>query len=684
MRNFDDPTTTTQNGESAGGSTSAVENTVPFTNLRTRARGARHVSRARTLEAGDLEPAIQRSVRHLLAVRAEDGHWCDELEGCTILESEYMLLLLSLGRWEEPRVRKMGEHIRRDQQPHGGWAIYPGGPTDVSTSVKAYFVLRLLGDPSDAPHMVQARAAILEEGGLDAVNSFTKLYLAIFGQYDWDRVPAIPPELILMPRWFPLNIYEMSSWSRVMVVPLSVIWAHRPVHRVPVSIRELEGRMDGSSHGLASSELPLKARAWRRFFLAIDRGLGLAERGPKKPLRARAIAEAERWILERMEDSDGIGAIFPPIINSIFALSCLGYGREHPAIQRQLEAMERLEIEEAETMRVQPCKGPVWDTALAVHALLEAEAPDHPEILASLRWLLDREIRQAGDWQVKARFADPGSWCFQYDNIFNPDCDDTAQVLQNLARARFRDPREEERSRAAQERAIGWLLAMQNDDGGWGAFDKNCDLEPFLHVPFADHNAMLDPSTEDVTGRTLSALITAGVEPSHPAIRRGVHFLRERQGSDGTWYGRWGANYIYGTYLALTGLAKAGEDLGERRYQRAGEWLRRHQNEDGGWGESYASYDEPAVKGRGESTACQTAWALLALAALGDRGSEAVRRGLGFLLQGQDERGTWTDEAWTGTGFPRVFYLRYALYDDHFPLAALATFGKLLRDPEGP
>jgi squalene-hopene/tetraprenyl-beta-curcumene cyclase len=615
--------------------------------------------------------AIAAARRSLLAVQRPDGHWCGELEGDTILESEYLLVLCFFGRLGSPRARKAGRYLKERQLPAGGWAIYPGGPPEVSASIKAYFALKLLGEDPRAPHMERARRVILELGGIEASNSFTKIYLAIFGQYEWSRCPAVPPEMVLAPRWFPFNPYEMSAWSRTIVVPLSIIWARRPHHPVPpaAGIGELRAAAPPSP---AQQRGPLP---WIVFFSLVDASLKLADGLRLRPLRQRALAQAEAWTLERAGEEDGLGAIFPPIVNALIALSSLGHGADHPAIERQLAALERLVIEEEETARVQPCFSPVWDTALATTALAASGLADETELREAARWLLAREVRQRGDWQLKLPGVEPSGWFFQYANAFYPDCDDTSQVLIALSAVRFADAGEERRRREACARGLAWLLGMQNDDGGWGAFDRGCDREALTLVPFADHNAMIDPSTVDVTGRTLEALAGFGLGAGHAAVDRAVAYVLAEQEADGAWYGRWGCNYLYGTWLALRGLRAAlGAGIaGEPWCRRAVAWLTAHQNPDGGWGETPLSYEQPEARGRGPSTAAQTAWALMALAAAGELDHPAVARGRDYLLATQREDGTWQDEPWTGTGFPRVFYLRYHLYATYFPLLALAT-----------
>lgn len=625
-----------------------------------------------------VEEAVGAARNFLLSLQQADGHWCGELEGDTILESEYALTHYFLGRpLDHPKFRKAAEYLRRQQLPGGGWAVYPEGPPEVSASVKAYFVLKLAGDDPDSPPLALARRVIRELGGIEACNSFTRITLSIFGQYEWEGCPAVPPEIILLPRWFFFNIYRISSWSRNIVVPLSLLWARKPSCPVPegLGLSELRtGRSPKSPRRRSARE-----RFWATFFHGLDRVLKTAERLRFRPFRRRAVRRAEAWIRERLERSDGLGAIFPPIINTLIAFRCLGYPTEDPVFAGQLRELEKLEIEEPDTLRLQPCFSPVWDTAIALQALRESgSAPEDAPITRAARWLLDREVRTRGDWAVGNAGAAPGGWYFEYANEFYPDCDDTAETLTALARVRFPEPAEDRHRREALERGLRWLLSMQNDDGGWAAFDRGCDHDVLTLIPFADHNAMIDPSCEDITGRALQALGVLELEPTRESVRRGASFLLRRQAPDGTWYGRWGCNFLWGTWLALRGLASAGVDLSEARHHRALDWILDHQNEDGGWGELPLSYDRPETKGRGPSTPSQTSWALMALFAAGDVSSPSVLRGVDYLVSQQRPDGSWEDRTWTGTGFPKVFYLRYHLYGTYFPLWALALLSKNL------
>jgi squalene-hopene/tetraprenyl-beta-curcumene cyclase len=614
---------------------------------------------------------VQAAADHLRSIQREDGHWCGELEGDSILGSEYILLMYFLGRTHETRVSKAAEYIRRLQLPEGGWSIYPGGPPEVSASVKAYLVLKLMGDDPRVPRMVRARETIRRLGGIEACNSFTKIYLSIFGQYDWARCPAVPPEIILLPRWFYVNIYEMSSWSRAIFIPLSIIWAHKPVCPLPdhANIRELH---------VVSYERP-ERDFWTSMFRGLDRALKLLEKLPVKPSREIALKRAERWILERLEGSDGLGAIFPPIINTIMALRCLGYAVEHPTLAAQVRELEKLEIEDERTLRVQPCFSPVWDTSLAMDALVESGLPaDDESMVRAATWILDRRGHDAGDWRMKNGSVKKAGWYFEYANPYYPDNDTTAKVLSALSKVRFPDAENEALREGAIDEAHRWHLSMQNRDGGWGAFDKDCDKALLTKIPFADHNAMIDPSNEDITGRVLETFNRLGYDREYPPARRAVNYLLRRQAPDGSWFGRWGCNYLYGTWLGLWGLREIGEDTNSSWARRGADWIRRCQNEDGGWGESPLSYHDATHKGRGPSTASQTAWAMMGLMAAGEVDTDCMRRGVGFLIREQKEDGSWNEEYWTGTGFPGVFYLRYHLYGVYFPLLALAIYRKRL------
>jgi len=625
----------------------------------------------------NLQMVIQRAVDHLLSLQAPDGHWVGELEADTTLESDYIFFLYVLGKLDNRRCAKLANYIRRRQLPDGGWNIYAGGPSELNATVKAYIALKLAGDSPAAPHMVRARCRIHDLGGVEATNSYSRLYLALGGVLPWSYVPAIPPELILMPSWFFLNIYSMSSWTRALLVPLMLVYAHRPHWDLPSDcwVEELFRDTSGRVPAFAWDR---RLVSWHNLFLLLDRVLKWHEKLPWKPLRERALRRSRQWLFEHLERSEGLGAIYPAMVNSIFALRALGCSGDDPVIAREIRNLARHEIEEGDTLRVQPCVSPVWDTALTMFSLREAGLPpDHPALVKAATWLLDRQVLGGGDWQVNNPDADPGGWAFEFRNDFFPDVDDTAFVLMALRRIIYPDPI---RLEQALRRGTAWVLSMQNRDGGWGAFDRDNDSWVLTRVPFADHNAMIDPSTADLTARVLEYLGRLKWPASDPRIQRAVRFLQRDQSAEGAWYGRWGVNYLYGT----SGVLRALETLGlqkEAESQRAVAWIRAVQNPDGGFGESCASYDDPELKARGHSTASQTAWALIGLLAAGESSDPAVTQAVGYLLDQQGENGTWTETAFTGTGFPRVFYLKYHLYRNVFPLYALARYRNSMDGP---
>jgi len=670
--------------------------------------------------------AIERTRDYLLALQAPQGFWVGELEGDTILESEYILLLAYLGRADTLPAHLLSNYILKQQLPGGGWAIFPGGPLEISASVKAYFALKLTGHSPDSEPLTRARAAIRAAGGAERVNSFTRYYLALPGIIPYDKCPAVPPEIMLIPQWCPFNIHEMSAWSRTILVPLSLLWAFRPQHQLPEAhgIRELFLTSPEALPAVMGSSVvdPLKKATWvnwDKLFRGVDRAIKLAERCGLKPFRQLAIRRAADWMTSRFADSDGLGAIFPPIIWSVVALKCLGHGDESPLVKAALGELEKLSIREGETIRLEPCRSPVWDTAIATIALCDAGvAADSPAITNAVNWLLSKEVTTTGDWTVRSLNKQPGGWFFEFNNRFYPDVDDTAMVLIALSRAlSARDLSNwkaeylltdgvpgsnlgmEVSTVLAQQnvdsaqalaqieslrpmlgaisRGVRWLAGMQNRDGGWGAFDRDNDREIFTRVPFADHNAMIDPSTADLTARVLEMLSGLGMTQEHPVARRALDFLWKNQEHDHFWFGRWGVNFIYGTWQTLMGLVAIGVPASDARIRRAVAWLKMHQQESGGWGESAASYDDPRLRGKGPATASQTAWAILGLCAAGEVESAAVESGVQYLLEMQRDDGGWDEEQFTGTGFPRVFYLRYHLYCIYFPLMALSRVARL-------
>jgi len=622
--------------------------------------------------AARLNSSIQAAQRFLFARQNEESWWCGELEADTTLESDYIFLHTVLGTREERRFQQCADEILRHQNADGGWPIYQDGPSNVSASVKAYFALKMCGYLPGDERMARACKRILAMGGVPACNTFSKVYLCALGQFDYDAVPAIPPELMLFPNWFWFNIYEISSWSRTILIPLSICYAKKPFKKLPDewNIDEL---FPAGRHG---SSLRLKwdskLISWRNFFLVLDRLCHAFERVHVRPLRSIALRSAERWMLERFEQSDGLGAIYPSILNSIIALRCLGYSLDDPQVIRALDEFEKLGIEENGTFRMQPCVSPVWDTAYALSALGESGVDAHDErMVKAAEWMLKKQNRRKGDWSVKVPNAEPGGWYFEHNNEFYPDVDDTAQVLLALNHIETNDARFQGES---VERGIQWILAMQCKNGGWASFDKDNNRMVFQYVPFADHNAMLDPATVDITGRVLECLAAHGYTMKDKAVERAIEFIGKWQETDGSWFGRWGVNYIYGTMCVLRGLEAIGFDNHEAMVQQATEWLRMMQNPDGGWGESISSYDDVNQKGMGVSTSSQTAWAVLGLMAGGDYRSESLARGIAYLLDNQQADGGWSEVPYTGTGFPRVFYLKYHSYPWYFPLMALAKY----------
>ncbi len=623
--------------------------------------------------APSLPAAIDRARACLLAQQQDDGHWVGELQGDTILESEYVLLLAFLGRENDEQARKCTAYILRQQRDDGSWSNYPSGPIELSVSVKAYFALKLTGHDPDADYMRRARAVIRANGGAERCNSFTKFYLAFLGQFPYRNCASVPVEMALLPRWFYFNLYAMSSWTRTIVVPLSIFSACKPVRDLPadLGIRELFLEPPETPRWPAE---PKNSRVnWPNLFLGVDWAYKACERlGLLRPFRSWALQRAAAWMRERFADSDGLGAIFPPMIYTVISLRCLGVADDAPEMQWALAQLEDLMIEEDGAIRLQPCFSPVWDTALTLNALSDTGmSVDDEAVARGARWLLAREVRRPGDWSATNPELPPAGWFFEYRNSFYPDVDDTAMVLMALTRS---DAVLDDGARPAVERGINWLLAMQNRDGGWAAFDRDIDRQVLTQVPFADHNAMLDPSCPDITARVLEALGPHGYGPEHPQVARAISFLIRTQEPSGAWPGRWGVNYLYGTWQVLLGLRAIDFDMQEPLVRRAVDWLKKVQQPGGGWGESCRSYDDPAFAGVGTPTASQTAWALLALLAAGERESEAVRAGVDYLLRTQGPDGNWSEEPFTGTGFPKVFYLKYHLYRLYFPLMALARY----------
>ncbi|MBI2081092.1 MAG: squalene--hopene cyclase [candidate division NC10 bacterium] len=624
-----------------------------------------------------LERAIADARAALLGQQACDGYWMGLLEADVTITAEYCLLQHLLGRVDRRRERKAVARIRDLQLPEGGWAIYPGARSDISATVKAYFAGKLAGVSPEEPWMRRARQVVLDLGGLPRANVFTKIMLALFGQYPWRQIPCMPPEIVFLPSGAPFSLYQMSYWSRTVLVPLLVLFHHRPVKALPPSLglEELHRGPRGQGEGTSPAAPPLLSL--KRALLVLDRVLHFYDHHHISRWRHAALRRAEAWLLPRVEAAGGLAGIYPAMANAVLALRCLGYPDGHPLVEQGIAAIEALVVEGPDRLEVQPCLSPVWDTVLAIHALHEAGLPaDDPALVRAGTWLLGRQVRVPGDWQVKRRGLEPAGWPFQFSNDFYPDNDDTAAALMALKRLRLPDVEGQE---AAMRRGLAWLLGMQGEDGGWGSFDADNNRLWLNNIPFADHGALLDPSTEDLTGRALDTMGRFGYGPDFPPARRGLRFLRATQVPGGGWHGRWGVNYIYGTWSVMRGLKAIGERLDAPYVREALDWVEGVQNPDGGWGESCDSYADPSLAGTGPSTPSQTAWALMALVDGGRGRGEAAARGAAYLLRMQGKDGRWTDPGFNGTGFPRVFYLRYHLYPLTFPLWALAAYRDVLR-----
>ncbi len=641
----------------------------------------------------DVESAIFRSRDYVLSHQHPEGYWNGELEADSMLEADYICLHTLLESGDPGRLQRACTEMMRYQNEDGSWSIYPGGPGNISLSVKCYSSAKLMGIPADDPRLVRCREWVLAHGGVTACNTFTKMYLCALGQYDYDAVPAIPPEIVLFPRWFYFNIYEISAWSRSILIPLAIIYAKKPFKKIPAEQGIDELFVGGRANAILRLRMDRKnIVSWRNFFLILDRMTHMFEAVHIRPLRKHALKCAEKWMLERLEMTDGLGAIYPAMLNAIIALRCLGYSEDDPQVIRARDEFEKLGIEQEPTeempeptFRMTPCMSPVWDTAQAVFALGEAGVPrNDPRMLKAVDWMLAKEVRHRGDWAVKVPNTEPGGWYFEFNNEFYPDTDDTAQVL--LALKHVDNPRERYQLQVA-ERAIEWEFAMQCRNGGWGSFDKDNTKMIFQYIPFADHNAMLDPPSVDITGRMLEMLAAYGYTRDDKRVQKAIKFIFAEQEPDGSWFGRWGVNYLYGTFLVLRGLEAIGIDHLEPQIQQAAEWIRMVQNADGGWGESCGAYDEPDTRGMGVSTPSQTAWALLGLLAAGDDRSDSIAKGVRWLLARQRPDGSWDETMGegptrqsiiTGTGFPKVFYLAYTMYRHYFPLFALTTYKRAM------
>ncbi len=661
--------------------------------------------------ASQLRHQAAEALRHIqeyfLSTQHAEGYWWGELESNPTMEAEYLMLIHFVGSDEGERWGLIATDIKRRQREDGSWGMYHGAPGDLSTSVECYFALKLAGVPATDPLMVRAREFILSKGGVPKARVFTKIWLALFGQWEWKGTPVMPPELILLPTWMPLSIYRFSSWARATVAPMLVILTQHPTKELPPAqhIDELYPEPRGQT----DYGVPRRSRSllsWEQFFLVADKLLRAYERTPWKPLRRLALRRLERWIVDHQEADGSWGGIQPPWVYSVLALRQLGYGNDHPVMAKALEgfrnAWSKLS-DDGQSMRVQACLSPVWDTCLTLLGLLDSGLPsNHPAVQRAVRWLLKEEIRMKGDWAVQASGVEPSGWAFEFENDNYPDVDDTPIVVMGLELARL-GTAEEEARQATVKRAVNWLLGMQSSDGGWAAFDKDNTTTLLAKLPFFDFGEVLDPPSVDVTAHVMEMFGRLGYDASFMPVRRALGFIKQRQESDGPWFGRWGVNYIYGTGAVLPALQAIGEDMSQAYVRRAVEWTVVHQNGDGGWGETCASYVDPSLRGQGESTASQTAWALIGLLAAGEVDHEATRAGIAYLVSTQQEDGTWDEPQFTGVGFPgygvgdqpkvyrasgdsawqglelgAAFMINYHLYRDYFPLWALGRYGRLL------
>jgi squalene-hopene/tetraprenyl-beta-curcumene cyclase len=648
--------------------------------------------------------SIRRAQDYLISQLNLEGFWWAELEANVTLTAEYVMLhkilihsdpqnRLSNGRDREAQIQQMARYLLREQRSHGGWELYYGDGGEISTTIEAYFALKLAGHSPDEPAMQQARKFILERGGLAKARVFTKIHMALFGAFPWEGIPTLPPWFMLLPKWFPFNIYTMASWARSSTVPLLVVIDKRPVTDAGVTADELyaEGSMEKADVSLKNNDRTTAGF----FFLAADKMLKFFNRAGMVPFRQKGIQASERWVIERQDTTGDWAGIVPAMLNSILMFHVLGYSAVHPYIKRGLDALDRFCIEEGviqgselpQYLRLQPCISPTWDTALGLTALLDSGVPPNdPRVKAAGDWLLSKQIFRYGDWAIFNRKGKPAGWAFEFFNDYYPDVDDTAAVIMALLGTKLdQEPYKLEACRAATE----WVMSMQCKNGGWAAFDIDNTLELWNQMPYGDLKAMIDPPTADLTGRVLELLghwqqRHKEKRYSDDQVRRAIDFLMSLQERDGSWWGRWGVNYIYGTYLALVGLRSistyVGFDMECDQVKQAAAWLRSVQNSDGGWGETCESYKAPNLRGKGPSTPSQTAWALMGLMAAGDFETDNVRMGIDFLLSKHNPDGSWPEAEFTGTGFPGHFYINYHQYRNQFPLTALGRYAAWLEN----
>ena len=654
-----------------------------------------------------IREALERTQRYFFRTQHERGFWWGELESNPTMEAEYIMLSHFMGSDEGDRIPRVAEDIRRRQSADGSWRMYFGAPGDLSTSIECYFALKLAGDSPAAPHMARAKGFILDNGGIPKARVFTKIWLALFGQWDWKGTPAMPPDMLLLPKWAPINIYRFASWARATIVPMTIILTLRTTRPPRESAWVMELYPDGPVN-FTLSRWRAKPFSLRGGFLVLDKAIRIYRNLPLIPGRAKALQSAVDWIVSHQEADGSWAGIQPPWVYSLIALSSMGFSLDHPVIKKGLDGFRgkwSVTSEDCEALRVQACLSPVWDTCLAMRGLLDSGVPsDHPAIRRAADWLIGQEIRVKGDWSMYRPNLEPSGWAFEFDNVNYPDIDDSALIVGDLISTNMVDAAGERERTWAIKRAVNWLSGMQCSNGGWAAFDWNNDSRQLAKIPFADFGELLDPPSVDVTAHVLEMYGRLGCSLQHRAVRRGLAFIWDQQEHDGPWFGRWGVNYIYGTAAVLPALESLGVDMSQPRVRRAVEWLLARQNPDGGWGETCASYVNPSLRGQGESTPSQTSWALIALIAAGDAHNDAANRGIDFLLERQRADGTWDEPQFTGCGFPgygpgdrpenceppddgigqgpelgSAFMINYHLYRNYFPLWALGRYQQALR-----
>lgn len=625
----------------------------------------------------EVSQAIERALDWLLRHQYPEGYWWGELESNVTITAEHLFFTHILGIGSQELWEKIARYILSEQRPEGFWANWYGGPGDLSTTVEAYLALKMAGVDPNSPPMQKARDWILSQGGVEKTRVFTKIWLSMLGEWPWEATPMLPPELVLLPDWFPVNLYSFASWARGTILPLAILRVLRPVWPIPEYARIDELFPRGREN--ADFSLPRKKSLWGRFFYGVDKALRIYERRPIRSLRKLALARAEEWIVERQEADGCWGGIQPPWVYSLLALYALGHPLESPILQKGIAGFRRYSIEDERGFRLQSCISPVWDTGLSMLALQDAGLPpDHPALVRAGMWLLSQQIFVGGDWQVRCS-ARPGGWAFEFDNDRYPDTDDTAVVMMALLGTKLPAKAKE----FALSRGLEWLLGMQSKNGGWGAFDRDNTKTFLREIPFADFGELLDPPSVDVTAHVVECLGRLGYRRGFKPLDRALRYILREQEEDGSWYGRWGVNHIYGTGAVLPALRAVEFPMDDPRVQRAVDWLLSCQNPDGGWGEDVLSYHKKELRGRGPSTASQTAWALLALIAAGKARSDAVQRGISYLVSTQTPDGTWEEPYFTGTGFPTDFMIRYHLYRHYFPLMALGRYRRTMEGGTG-